>query len=337
MGKLLTKRQRRELVAELGLERLRRYADRIRVILLLDDGETYKNIAKFLFLDEGTIRNYKKRYKEGGIEGLVNDQYFGRVPMLSSQETTTLSGDLQSRIFLTTKAVIAHVKKKFGVKYSLSGATELLHRLGFSFKKATPVPGKAKRKEQEKFVRKYRRLKPKGKIYFVDATHPEFAPTISYGWIKKGYNFDVKTNSGWRKRVNICGAVDIEGMDVIARTHATVESSAICNLLWAIRRKNPSENKIYAILDGAGYNKSRKTREFANKLGIKLIYLPPYSPNLNPIERLWKFMKKKVTANRYYEEFDDFKGSLTNFFRTIRKHRPELETLLTDNFPILGT
>ena len=205
MGTFLSRKQRKELLEELKLERMRRYADRIRVILLLDDGETYKNIAKFLFLDETTISNYKKRYKQGGIEGLINDRYFGRTSMLSPKEMIILSNDLQSTIFPTTKAVIAHIKKKFGVKYSQSGATDLLHRLGFSFKKANPVPGKAKRDKQEKFIKKYRRPKPQGKVYFIDAAHPEFAPTISYGWIKKGTNFDVKTNSGWRKRVNICG------------------------------------------------------------------------------------------------------------------------------------
>ena len=337
MEKFLTQKQRQELLDELKLERMRRYAERIKVILLLDDGKTYKNIAKFLFIDEGSIGNYKKRYKKGGIEGLINDQYFGRVAVLSPKETIILSIDLQSEIFPTTKAVIAHIQEKFGVKYSQSGVTNLLHRLGFSFKKATPVPGKAKRKSQEDFIRRYRKLKPQGKMYFIDATHPEFAPTISYGWIKKGTNFDVKTNSGWRKRVNICGALDVDGLDIIARTHKTINSAAVCDLLLAIRRKNPSGNKIYVILDGAGYNRAKKTRDFAKKLGIKLIYLPPYSPNLNPIERLWKFMKKKVTANRYYEEFDDFKSELITFFRYIRKYRPELETLLTDNFPILGT
>ena len=246
MGKFLTKKQRQELLDELKLERMRRHADRLRVILLLDDGETYKNIAKFLFLDEGTIGNYKKRYKQGSIEGLINDQYFGRIAILSPKEMAALSNDLQSRIFPTTKAVIRHIKNKFGVKYSLSGATDLLHRLGFSYKKATPVPGKAKRDKQEAFVRRYRRLKPQEKIYFMDATHPEFAPTISYGRIKKGTNFDVKTNSGWRKRVNICEAIDINELDIIVRTYKTINSSAICDFLSAIRRKNPSEEKIYA-------------------------------------------------------------------------------------------
>jgi transposase len=108
-------------------------------------------------------------------------------------------------------------------------------------------------------------------------------------------------------------------------------------MLRSIKRKNPEENKVYLVLDGAAYNRSKKVRDLAKELGIRLIYLPPYSPNLNPIERLWKFMKKKVTANRYYEEFDDFKNNLMEFFRGIRKYRSELETLITDNFSVIGT
>jgi len=75
MYKFLDQNQRQELLDELKVERSRRYADRIRVILLLDEGQTYKNISHFLFLDEGTIANYKKRYREGGIEGLILDDY----------------------------------------------------------------------------------------------------------------------------------------------------------------------------------------------------------------------------------------------------------------------
>ena len=111
----------------------------------------------------------------------------------------------------------------------------------------------------------------------------------------------------------------------------------MCDLLKVIRRKNPSESKISLVLDGSAYNRAKDVRLLARKLGIRLIYLPSYSPNLNPIERLWKFMKKKVTANRYFEEFDDFKNALTNFFRYLQKYRSELETLLTDNFSPLGT
>jgi transposase len=90
-------------------------------------------------------------------------------------------------------------------------------------------------------------------------------------------------------------------------------------------------------MDGAAYNKAKEVKEKAKMLKIKLIYLPPYSPNLNPIERLWKFMKKKVSANKFYEQFDDFKKSTMEFFRCIRKHHCELRTLLNDNFSTIGT
>jgi transposase len=78
MGKFLSTDERNELLEELRPERSRKYADRIRVILLLDDGQPYKDIDKFLFLDEGSILNYRKRYKNGGLEELINDYYHGR-------------------------------------------------------------------------------------------------------------------------------------------------------------------------------------------------------------------------------------------------------------------
>ena len=152
MGKILKSSEREELLAELKIESKRKYADRIRVILLLDQNWTYKKISEALFLDEGTIANYRKRYKNGGLEELINDFYKGKRASLSEDDQKILANDLQSRIFPSTKSVIAHVKKKFGIQYSRGGVTELLHRLGFSFKKATPVPGKANRKNNKNLL-----------------------------------------------------------------------------------------------------------------------------------------------------------------------------------------
>ena len=333
----MTKKQRKELLEELKLERIRRYADRLRVILLLDQGWTYKKIAEALFLDEGTIGNYKKRYRLGGIEGLINDDYLGKKTMLTKRDLKVLSNDLQKRIFPTTKSVIIHVKKKFGVKYSRGGMTDLLHRLGFSFKKPKGVPGKADRDKQEEFIKKYKREKSRGGlIYFGDATHPTFNTALNYGWIKKGEDFEIKTNSG-RFRININGAIEINTMDIITRSYPTINQYSICDFLKAIRARNPDEKRITLILDRASYYIAKRVKALAKKLRIKLLYLPPYSPNLNPIERLWKFMKKKALSNEYVEDFEDWKYEMMSFFRGIRKYRSELETLITDNFQIVGT
>lgn len=336
MKGFLSKEQKNELLRELRLEKSRRYADRIRVILLLDQGETYKNIAKFLFLDEGTIANYRQRYKEGGIEGLIVDDYSAKNCLLTEDEMMELSLHLESHVYLSVKDIIGHIQKTFGVKYTISGATKLLKRMGFSYKKPKPVPGKADKEKQQDFIEAYNRLKGHGKVYFSDSTHPQYNPVLSYEWIKKGMDFDVFTNSG-RFHLNINGALCIDDLDIITRTCEKVNGDSICDLLKAIRAKNKGDERLYLVLDNAPFNRSRKVKALAKELKIKLVYLPPYSPNLNPIERLWKFFKKKTLYNQYFETFEEFKAACTNFFRYARRHRPELETLLTDNFRVMGT
>lgn len=336
MRKILTKQQKIELLNELRLEKSRKYADRIRVILLLDQGKTYKNIASYLFLDEGTIANYNKRYREGGLEGLINDDYSVKRYLLDPDQLMALSLHLEANIFLSTKEIINFIQQKFNVEYTVSGITKLLHRMSFSYKKPKAVPGKADKKKQQNFIDFYNSLKGSGKIYFTDSTHPQHNPVVSYGWFKKGIEFDIFTNSG-RSRLNINGAISLDNMDVITRTCDTVNSDSICDLLKVIKVKNENVKNLYLIMDNASYNRSKKVKNLANKLEIKLIYLPPYSPNLNPIERLWKFFKKKMLYNEYYEKFDDFSSACSKFFQYIRKYRSELESLITDNFRVMGT
>ena len=336
MYKILTKKQRQELLDELRIEGARRYADRIRVILLLDEGQTYKNIAHFLFLDEGTIANYKKRYRDGGLEGLIVDNYARNRVKLTVEEENILIADLESKIFPSTKEVVDHIKKKFDIYYSISGVTYLLHRLGFTFKKAKGVPGKAKKEDQAKFIRSYNALKSHGKVYFGDGTHSRHNSILSYGWIKKGTEKEVFTNSG-RFRVNLFGAVCLENQETIVRSYPTIRQEHICDFLKILKNKNPDEKNLYLVLDKGPYNRARSVKDLAKKLKIKLVYLPPYSPNLNPIERLWKFFKKKVLYNKYYEKQGEFINACSNFFRSIKKHKSDLKTLLTDNFSPIGT
>lgn len=337
MGKILTTKQRKELLYELKLERWRRYAERIKVILLLDDGETYKNISKFLFLDEGSIANYRKRYKKGGLEALVNNDHTGRKSMLTEEDLTILDGELQGRIFLTTDAIISYVKKRFGVEYSRSGMTALLHRMGFSFKKPKRVPGKAKIEAQKKFLQDYKKIKSQGgAIYFGDAVHPTHNTALNYGWIKKGTNFEVKTNSG-KNRININGAINIDSLEVLTRSYDSINQETVCDFLTELKLKHGSDEKITLILDNASYYRANIVKDMAALLKIKLLFVPSHSPNLNLIERLWKFMRKKAVPNEYIEKFHDWRNIIMLFFKKIKKHRPELKTLMTENFELLGT
>ena len=337
MKSFLSKKQRKELLNKLKSERRTRYSDRVRVILLLDQGETYKDITKFLFLSEVTISSYRNRYKDGGLDLLLSDDRQGKQTKLSEEQKKILTKELESKIYPDTKSVIHFVKKTFGVEYKRSGMTNLLHSLGFTFKKPKMIPGKAERFLQEEFIKQYNSIKWRSAVYFADAAHPTYNNIPGYGWIKKGSDKEIKTNSG-RQRVNVLGAVEMGTNRLVARTFKTIDSIAMCSFLRAIRTSHPSEEEeIYLIVDNASYNKSEKVRKLAKDLNIKLRYLPPYSTNLNPIERLWKHIKKRVMANTYYESFPDFKDAISKFFRYQRKHLPDLQTLITENFHLIGS
>ena len=111
MENFLSKKQRKVLLKELKSEKRPRYGDRIRVILLLDQGKTYKNIEEYLLLDEGTIANYRKRYEEDGIEYLVNDNHQGRRTKLSEEQKKVLVKELESKIYPDTKSIIHFIER----------------------------------------------------------------------------------------------------------------------------------------------------------------------------------------------------------------------------------
>lgn len=338
MANFLTKTQKFELLNELKLERTRRYADRIRVILLLDQGKTYKSIAEYLFIDEGSISNYCKRYFEGGLKALIADQYQGKRSFLTDDEISQLSLHLESNLYNNTKDILIYIKKKYNAIFTISGITKFLHRIGFSYKKAKPMPDKLDAFLQKKFLRKYRAIKGMGKVYFGDSTHPQYGTIVTNGWIKMGKDHPVLVHrNSDRLKLNINGAICVQDLDIIAREYDKVNADAICDLISAIKKKNSKEKRLYLVLDNASYNKSNKVRDFANSRRVTLIFLPPYSPNLNPIERLWRYFKKEQLYNKYYECFESFCKDARSFFKKIEKHKPHLKNLLTDNFEMLGT
>lgn len=336
MERFLDKNQKQQLEGALHAERNRKHADRIRVILLLDKGWTYDKIAEALFLDDGTIGNYRRRYKKGGLEELLNDDYKGSASFLSLDKQVELEAHLQQTVYLSVKAIIEYVKKRFKVSYSVAGLTALLHRMKFTYKKPKSVPGNANLQAQLDFIARYKALRREGKIYFGDSVHPHHNPVLGYGWIKRGIEMEVPSNSG-RQHLNIAGALCLQDMEIITRSFETINASSICTMLKAIRAKNPGGGRIYYVLDNARYHRAKVVKKLARKLRIRLVFLPGYSPNLNPIERLWKFFKKKVMYNTFYPEFEEFKLAASSFFKGLRGHRDELVTLLTDNFHPMGT
>src|SRR5690606_10759363 len=148
-------------------------------------------------------------------------------------------------------------------------------------------------------------------------------------------------NSG-RKRINLSGMIDIMEYKVLVQEDTTLNADAIINFFRKIEEAYPGKARIHMFADNAPYHRNKKVRKFLETSKITLHFLPPYSPNLNPIERLWKWMKERVLYNTYYEDFDDFKMAVMGFFALLNTLASEselgksLRSRICDNFRPMG-
>lgn len=335
----LARHERSILIEAHRAQRNKRYADRIKSVLYRDEGKSYEEIAKLLFLDDSTVRRYETEYEQGGLDALIVDDYRGGAGLLSTVQETELKKHLHERLYHRAKDVCAYVQREYDITYTSEGAVRLLHRLGFSYKKTKQVPGKADPKSQRAFLKVYKKIKlhleKYDELYFTDASHPQHNSMPAYAWIPTGEEKEIKTNTG-RERLNLNGALNARDHSAVVLPAETVNADAMIDLFKALEAKHPKAKTIHLIMDNARYNHARIVREYEKTSRIRLHYLPPYAPNLNLIERLWKFFHKKTLYNEYYPTYLEFKTASLDFFENMHQYKDELDTLLVENFHIIG-
>jgi transposase len=338
MESFLSEGQREEYRRRHKKCRDKREADRIKCILMLDKGYDYETIAQVLMMDDYTLRRWYADYIEKGMNDLLQYDYKGGEAKLSALQIGQLTTHLEECLYLSAKEICHYLRQEYGVEYTAKGMTSMLHRLGFTYKKPKQVPGKADAKAQEEFIKKYEELKahrqPEDRFYFVDGVHPLHNSQPAFGWIKKGKEKPLLANTG-RMRINFNGAYNAEEHRAIIREDETINAQSTVALFDQVLQQQPC-GKVYFILDNARYNHAKDVREFVERNPrLQLLYLPPYSPNLNLIERLWKFFKKKITYNKYYEQFAVFRSKSIEFFENLPLYKTELESLMTENFHVI--
>lgn len=156
-----------------------------------------------------------------------------------------------------------------------------------------------------------------------------------YAWSRRGQRRCISSNSG-RQRFNILGAYspqDAEYVDL--ETTENINAESVIQLARKLEALHPEAERIVLIADNVRYNHARLLREQLTGSRIEIMYLPAYAPNLNLIERLWKFMKKQVKRNRFYATFEQFVTAIQSFFASLSEYTDELTTLLVENFEIL--
>jgi len=167
-------------------------------------------------------------------------------------------------------------------------------------------------------------------VYFVDASH--FVLASFLGWVWCFTRLFVRAASG-RQRYNVLGALNAVTHELITHVNTTyITAESVCALLQTLAR-GCLPIPITLVLDNARYQRCALVQNLAKELGIELLFLPSYSPNLNLIERLWKFVKKEVLNSRHHQDFKKFQEAIDGCLAALpTKYKGQLATLLTHNF-----
>lgn len=295
-------------------------AIRIRVILALGDGYSSREVAKLFLLDEDTITQWRKKYQKRRLfsDWLATGQvgYSGK---LTDDQLRELEAHVESETITDALAVVEFIQTKYGEVYTVNGVTKLLHRLGFVYKHTTLVPGKLNEAAQAAFMAEYEQLRdslPANEVVlFGDGVHPSHNVHATKAWVKKGTDKQVPINTG-RGRLNINGVLELAAMRAVTHFADTLNAETTLELFDKIQESYPDKAKIHLIVDNARYYKNKAVVAWlaSPNCRVKLKFLPPYSPNLNFIERLWHFLKKYIIGIKRRETFKEFEADVHTFF-----------------------
>jgi transposase len=332
----LSAEERRSLEADLRKTKDLAEWRRLFVILSYDEGQSIDELSVLTRLSRWTIEEYLKQYSSHNKT--KNDPQGGSSSKLNKDETNKLEQHLSKVTYLKVKDIVAYVKSVFGKQYSRSGMTSWLKDQGFTFKCPEKTPGKLDPNKQSQFIEEYKALKgaigPLDTLYFLDAVHPEYQSQAVCGWIKKGEKKTLQTTAK-QNRLHFVGALALDKMEIVMREYETIDSDSMIRFFRDLE-KTQSRGTIHVILDNAAAHRSQTLKEFVKDSRITLHYLPPYSPNLNPIERLWKVFRETTLYNRFFETCGDFFAVVRGFFAD-KVHRMQnlLRRRINDHFQII--
>ena len=314
----------------------RRSYVKVTCILMLGKGLSPQTVSEYLGIDDSTVYRYAGSFLNDGLESYLRTDYKGYWGLLTCVQISELRAELNSNLYTDAKSVAVWIKERWGIDYTPQGTVDLLNRIGFTYKQTKQVPCEVDVQAQESFMEVLSDLleqtaDSKAVIYYGDGVHPTHNTRSTHAWIEKGTEREQPTVSG-RDRVNINAVLNAKPVDVIALDCESVNAASTRLLYEKVLEKNPDADIIYMITDNARYYRNKELFQWLETTKIKPVFLPAYSPNLNLIERLWKFLRKKVINTCFYRTKEKFRQAILQFFENIDQYKPELETLLTLNF-----
>jgi transposase len=318
-----------------------RLARRANALVLLDRGMRSREVASVLLIDDDTVRQWRLIFEREGIEGLTVFDFAGRQPFLSEAQEAELSAWVVAEVPRSTRAVGAFIEQRFAIRFaSRSGLIALLHRLGFEHRRPREVSSRMDPERQRQFIARYanllNHLPGDEMVMFSDAVHPVHGAQAVGCWVPRGAEVAVEQTTG-RERLNIQGAIDLESGQTQMHLVERVDAASTIALLASIERQFPAMRWIHVFVDHARCHLARLVREWLAQPGrrIRLHFIPPYCPHLNPIERLWGLMHKMLTHNRCATSFKAFQAEVLTFLRrTVPRMWDIFCDAVSDNFRV---
>ena len=323
----------------------KRIYERLSAVLWVAGGKDRFDVADLLGCSVRQVAEWLRIYRNQGLDVLCILHYQGDPGKLTPPQVGRLKEEIKTGRFHTADQVRQWVEEAFHVPYTSSGIKDLLHRIGASYHKVTGFFWKADPDKQRRFARKYARHKhraqrqgpSKVRRYCVDACHPIWGLDLVFCcWLLVGQRLFVGMGDG-RKRLNILGAYcpeDHEYLD-IRLTRDNINGEQFVNLLRLLRATHPGVETFILYVDGARYYAKPVVRDWLERhKGFRLVQLPAYSPNLNLIERLWKFLRKKALS-RWHKTFEEMQAAVSAVLDHLSDYGAELDTLMREEFPII--
>jgi transposase len=316
------------------------------VVYLKGKRYAHQEIADVVRVDCDTVTEYLRKYRDGGLPGLLAEDYRKPEGLLDGH-AERLKKVFETSPPHTVNQAIEVIGQETGVRLKPSACRDFMRKLGMRFRRCGLVPGKAPDDERQLQAQQAfhdDKLQPRleeakqGRrtVLFVDAAHFVMGAFLGMLWC---FSRQLLPSSCGRKRYNVLGAYDPIRQEVVTMTNDTVvNQETFCALLDKIAICYADKGlPITLVLDNARYQKCQSVFDRAEALGIELLYLPAYSPNLNLIERLWRFVKKQVLYSTHYDKFATFKESIDACLCELgTRFTSQMQTLMTLKFQLFS-
>jgi transposase len=296
---------------------------------------SHQEIGRIARVSQPTVHSCLENYQAGGLDKLKEVKVYRPTSELNDHRAT-LEEEFKVRPPKTINEAVERIEQCTGLRRSPTQVRTFLKGLGLKRLKVGQVPAKADPVQQAEFLEQ--KLEPRlaeaqhgqRHVFLVDAAHFVLQPFLGFLWCFT--RIFIQAPSG-RQRLNVLGALHATTRQLVTVVNQDYIKAQTVETLLRQLAAAFAGLPITIVLDNARYQHCRLIMDLADQLDIELLFLPPYSPNLNLIERLWKFVKKECLYSEYYATFELFKQAILGCLAEAQgQHKQKLASLLTLNF-----